>query len=90
MIFLTGALAVPILGFTGTPTLVFLEVPDKLSKASTCDLHLRIPVAVVSVHGIPWNSPLSYIPGIYSGTGGIWDGCVQRMLGVHTTISWES
>ena len=45
MIFFTGASAVPILGFTGTPTLVFLDIPDKLPTASTCDLHLRIPVA---------------------------------------------
>ena len=51
--FFTGASAIPPLGFSGKPKLVFLETPtEKLPTASTCDLHLRIP----TVHGDSFNA----------------------------------
>lgn len=53
LVFFTGASAIPPLGFSGKPKLVFLETPtEKLPTASTCDLHLRIP----TVHGDSFNA----------------------------------
>ena len=40
LVFFTGASAIPPLGFSGIPKLVFLETPtEKLPTASTFDLH---------------------------------------------------
>ena len=46
LVFFTGANAIPVLGFERRPKLVFLEGPsEKLPTASTCEIHLCIPIA---------------------------------------------
>ena len=62
LIFFTGANTVPTLGFAGTPQLMFLENPDKLPTASTCDLHLRL--LTTSMHlrsGWNWASSVTVV-----------------------------
>ena len=53
LVFFTGASAIPPLVFGKTPKLIFLETPsEKLPTTSTCDLHIRIPIA----HGDNFNA----------------------------------